>query len=480
MSGQCTARRHYLLRSLNLFGLDHLDPIILAALADGQPLLLVGAHGTAKSELLNRIAAALGLAHRHYNASLISFDDLLGYPVPNEARTGLEYLRTPADLWDAESVFLDEISRCRPEHQNKLFSIIHERRVQGLLLEKLRYRWSAMNPPLSLDGDDAGFETGYQGSLPLDAALADRFAYIATVPEFTELANKVRRQVIAKGGEQPEGDCGLPELVGQASAVAKTLSGAETGWVTDYVNALVAPLRDAGLAISGRRAVGLARCVCSVFAACKALGRKDSLTDTAFLALKWGLPQRVQGLRIQESKVTAVHKAAVKTAGESVSGIWTDIREQADPVRRVVLALAACEEAVGRIDLSQLVMDAWAELSVPERYVFARNLLPALKADRLTTSTYELLLEPAAKVLAFTAKEEHQHYIPRGQARGWDQLLAAISQLQREGHPGATQLGNILYTLFVVENERFDPNALVERDLVWQSLFRVDSLEVAA
>jgi hypothetical protein len=44
-----TSRRH-LLRSLNLFGLDHLDPVILAALADERPRLLNGAHGTASSE----------------------------------------------------------------------------------------------------------------------------------------------------------------------------------------------------------------------------------------------------------------------------------------------------------------------------------------------------------------------------------------------------------------------------------------------
>ena len=86
------------LRALNIFGLDHLEPVLLAALADEQPLLLIGAHGTAKSALLNRIAAALRLEHRHYNASLISFDDLLGYPVPNAERTGLTYLRTDGDL----------------------------------------------------------------------------------------------------------------------------------------------------------------------------------------------------------------------------------------------------------------------------------------------------------------------------------------------------------------------------------------------
>ena len=86
-----------LLASLGLYGLDHLDAIVLAALASEAPLLLIGPHGSAKSALLNRAAAALGLDHRHYNASLLSFDDLLGFPVPNDARDGLQYLRTPGD-----------------------------------------------------------------------------------------------------------------------------------------------------------------------------------------------------------------------------------------------------------------------------------------------------------------------------------------------------------------------------------------------
>ena len=72
-----------LLRQFNLFGLDFLDPIVLAALADERPLLLIGPHGTAKSELLNRLSAALDLEHRHYNASLISFDDCLLYTSPS-------------------------------------------------------------------------------------------------------------------------------------------------------------------------------------------------------------------------------------------------------------------------------------------------------------------------------------------------------------------------------------------------------------
>ena len=118
-----------ILERLGIVGMESIEPVILAALIQQDPLLLIGPHGTGKSYLLNRLAAALRLQHRHYNASLLNFDDLVGYPLPNGSG-GLGYIQTPA-IWGAQSVFIDEISRCRPEVQNKLFSIIHERCVQG-------------------------------------------------------------------------------------------------------------------------------------------------------------------------------------------------------------------------------------------------------------------------------------------------------------------------------------------------------------
>jgi len=138
--------------------------VIFAALIQQDPMLLIGPHGTGKSYLLNRLAASPRLQRRHCNASLLNFDDLVGYPLPNGSG-GLDYIQTPASIWGAQSVFIDEISRCRPEVQNKLFSIIHERCVQGLPLRDLVYRWSAMNPPPADDGDSP-----YAGSEPLDRA----------------------------------------------------------------------------------------------------------------------------------------------------------------------------------------------------------------------------------------------------------------------------------------------------------------------
>ena len=471
--------RVHLLRTLNIYGLDHLDPVLLAALADEQPLLLIGAHGTAKSELLNRVAAALGLEHRHYNASLISFDDLLGYPVPDGE--GLRYLRTPGDLWDAESVFFDEISRCRPESQNKLFSVVHERRVQGLQLENLRYRWAAMNPPPSPDGDTDG-EWAYTGSLPLDPALADRFAYVLRMPEFGDFSPAVRRVIIARGGEaSADVQANLVQLIKRVRSKLARTSADEHVWTVAWVDALVAPLREARLEISGRRAVMLAQSAAAVYAAGVELGLgatadKWSLADAAWWALKCGLPHRGFGVVIPEAKLLAVHRAACQSAGEPVDGPWRQIREERDPVRRIALALDSPATVVGRIELSTLVSDAWAGLTVPERFVLARNLLPVLaEADRVTAATYEQLAGPFERVAAFVADGTYVAQLPRSAADGWSRVNAVVSAMQKVDHPGAVELGNTFYTLFAVEREDFDPVELAMLDTEWRAMFRADA-----
>ena len=460
-----------LLESLNLFGLGHLDAVLLASLADERPLLLIGAHGTAKSELLNRVAAVLGLIHRHYNASLVSFDDLLGYAVPNAARDALEYLRTPGDLWDAESVFLDEISRCRPESQNKLFSVIHERRVQGLALAKLRYRWAAMNPPIALDGSDLDSgEPGYQGSLPLDPALADRFAWVVAVPSLDDIDPQVRRRLLAEGGRAPVGDGGLPALVESARSLLAAGNERLREWAVGYVDAAVAPLRDAQLCISSRRAVMLVDGIVALTAAGHALGQKLKPSEAAELTLRHGLPQRATGQAVELGKLKAVHKLALKLAGAPPRSTWRRLREEPDAVQRIAIALA--DDKVSRGELSELVSDAFASLDEAPRCVLARTLLPVLaQHDRVNAATLELLSEPLHRVLHFSCSDHHTIGCTRTRAGEWDRTLATVTRLQREAHPEAAALGNLLYALFSFEHEVRDPDALVALNDRWRTLF---------
>lgn len=80
-----------LTQPLGLEGWTALEPVVLAALASEEPLILIGRHGSAKSFLLERLAQSLRLDYRFYNASLINFDDLVGIPVPDEQQRSLRY-----------------------------------------------------------------------------------------------------------------------------------------------------------------------------------------------------------------------------------------------------------------------------------------------------------------------------------------------------------------------------------------------------
>lgn len=83
MSDPSLPSRSYL-SALGAYGFERQEPIVLAALVSGDPILLIGRSGTGKTFLLNTISEALALEHRHYNASLISFDDLVGFPYPDD------------------------------------------------------------------------------------------------------------------------------------------------------------------------------------------------------------------------------------------------------------------------------------------------------------------------------------------------------------------------------------------------------------
>lgn len=242
---------------LGIHGYGRLEPLLLAALVCEDPLLLIGQAGTGKTFLLNRIAAALGLQHRHYNASLVSFDDLVGFPYPDAAAGTVSFLQTPATLWQAESVLVDEISRCRPEVQNKFFSIIHERRLQGISISGLRYRWAAMNPPADFDTNEGD---SYAGSEPLDAALADRFGFILTVPDWADLSAWEQEAIVEQGAEEPITFCDVfhTRLVSWQKSFAEAIAHPDANMVR-YARIACSLLTDAGWRISPRRARQIVR-----------------------------------------------------------------------------------------------------------------------------------------------------------------------------------------------------------------------------
>jgi len=169
--------------------------------------------------------------------------------------------------------------------------------------------------------------------------------------------------------------------------------------------------------------------------------------------------------------LNTIHKLALTIAGEPENSIWHVIRSESNAVRRIVIALKTNIDDIGKIEFSQLVSDAWANLTRPEQFILARNLLPVLTEDRLTSSTYELLLEPIGKVIGFAESKNHEFNIQRSRAGEWDNLLSAVNRLKKTKDKDNLDLGNVLYTLFAVEDERFDPQTLIEINEEWRELF---------
>lgn len=356
------------LRQLGVYGYDPVEPVILAALVSSDPLLLVGKAGTGKTFLLNSLSEALQLEHRHYNASLIAFDDLIGFPWPEENGASIRYLETPATVWKAESVLVDEINRCKPEHQNRLFSLVHERRIQGLKLEKLRYRWAAMNPPgFDQDGE------GYSGCEPLDAALADRFAFIVNVADWHELGERDQAAIADPRGEGAisRDKCGLAEFIEQASVRLEEKAKNPSALVVAYARQVATALGQAGLRISPRRVRQLARNLLALESV------SDLPREKLFrLGLQWSLPQRTSANLPDEAVVTAAHRTAWEAVALEGEEKWLhEFHLQKSVSKKIDYLLGSCRcPDTGTLAVGQFLASA----APAEQAIFALSLFPAL------------------------------------------------------------------------------------------------------
>jgi MoxR-like ATPase len=394
-----TARRS-LLRPLGILGYDDLDPALLAALATGEPLLLLSDHGAAKTLLLVRLAEALGLEMRHYNASLLQFDDLAGFPIPDD-HGGIRYAAPPGAIWGAEAVFFDEIGRCRPETANKLFPIVHERKIQGVPLERLRYRWAATNPPVeALSADRA--DDPYEGVEPLDPALADRFSYVVPLPRFADLSDADRAAVVRGAGEHVDADG--PRQVREMVRATQDLIDAADPVLADaavaYVLALAAGLAGAGVVLGGRRAATLKRNLIAIHAAFRVLGRKPG--ERAFAAALLASVPDVSRRPIPRPALLAAHAAAwrhVTLPDQDPRRLLEAVR---DPVRRALLSVTL--PGLGVSYRGEALTGAIAALKPHEAEVVAWSLLPRLLDGRRVSAT---AVESVAEIVTRIAVGGH-------------------------------------------------------------------------
>jgi MoxR-like ATPase len=413
-------------KSLGIQGISDFDVPILAALATGSTLLLIGAHGSAKTLLAEKVAFAVRESFRHYNTSLLNYDDLVGYPVPDAEKKELAFIQTPGNIWDAGFVLFDEISRARPEIQNKIFPIIHEHRIQGIPLNSLKHCWAAMNPPS--DGDDTDFSI-YTGSWSLDMALSDRFSFVLKIPEFNQLDQDSKRAVLKYGGENNQ-RIEINRLIKSTLKYLEQTKKEFDEWTVKYLDILLPHLETSGLQISGRRARMIYDNILVSYSASKALGVKSSFGDSALRTVLFSLPHDASGITINRGKVVIAHKDAVEAAGENKDSPKHILRKIDDPIKKVIKAL---ELKLDKYEMSKILSSTIAALDTARRYAFCYFMYPELsQTSNVNAATFEILSGIQANIVQ-GAEEEATGTASAGTRRWkiWEGIADAIARKEK-------------------------------------------------
>jgi MoxR-like ATPase len=247
----------FLRDTLNVYGLDQHELAILAAMVIHQPVLFAGMHGSCKTELPARLAAAyfgvelLAQRFRAYEAKNVDIVEALGYPDAHalrHARHGKEigYVPSPISMLTRWVVLIDEILVASSTMQNRLLELIRARTLMGIPTE-VRYIFGATNPPT------AGNHNLYDVS-PGSLQLIDRFLVInlPSLSVHTDEQRKLYRRMLQDSelrlapGERP-----LRKLLRNARTRMAEFKSGDRERVENVVVELVATLTR----VEGGRAV---------------------------------------------------------------------------------------------------------------------------------------------------------------------------------------------------------------------------------
>lgn len=167
-------------RSIGIAGWEHLDLVIVSALASGLPILFVGGHGAAKTEGARALAAAIlgdKLRWANYECPSVQMDDIIGFPdVAAVSRGTMAFAGLPMSIWNVNAVVFDELTRASPTTAAKYLELIRTRKVYGIETP-LEHVFSTANPP----------SRDYPEVHKIGLAMASRFVCVPT-PRASELS----------------------------------------------------------------------------------------------------------------------------------------------------------------------------------------------------------------------------------------------------------------------------------------------------
>lgn len=178
------------------------EDAILASLMQGDPALLIGPPGTAKTEVLELIGSCLRedsktkhkkdpdswFKYKLYDTSKLNAEDLMGFPNPQSLMNGqMDFIKLPSSIWDKDFVVWDEINRCDKSRQSNLFEILRSRRLCGTPINT-KFMFSSMNP------------FGDTGTTEMSDALADRHMFFIWFSSFSDMDIDDQLKVIERVG----------------------------------------------------------------------------------------------------------------------------------------------------------------------------------------------------------------------------------------------------------------------------------------
>lgn len=177
-----------------VYGRDGLVDAVLFGLASNQHVLIIGAHGEAKSLLAKKLVEFSGLQNysvQVHNETMVK--DIVGLIDPVAYKEGrLELLKTR--FWGANVLYFDEFLRGRTEFLDFLLEVLQERKCSKTVLGEVDLPLVSVvctSNPLT---DDYNTER-------LDLALKDRFGVIAEVGHLINSAPGVVESVLKEHDE---------------------------------------------------------------------------------------------------------------------------------------------------------------------------------------------------------------------------------------------------------------------------------------
>ena len=458
--------------SLGLCGWQSLEPVVLASLASRMPVLLVGYHGSGKSLAIESIAKALGLDFRSYNASLINYDDLTGIPVPSADFKELSYISSDCSIWDAQAVFMDEINRTKPELQNKLFPIIYDRRIQGKLLERLEYRWAAMNPCKLDDDTDSGdsediTDPEYFGAFPLDPALADRFPFIIEVPVWSDFSLQDKLELLKGHTRGKNGFGNANKLYDAIRSIREAYDNLDNETIdisAHYIAMLCDCLSSSFGYVSSRRSVMMHEAFMYLYSAlcvlesCDARFSQELFENCAKIHIKYVIPDLASGRKIDAVKMQGIVSQALTFTFDSVDNRLIDLQKTKSVQERLVRAL----KMNGSIDtqiVSDTVTDCVFSMSKFKRRAAALiSYLVLRKNEKVYATVIESFLSEIRPIFNPSFVSES---VPMRQRKIADRVNLRISEIPLDIDYGKKYIGNLLNS-FLLEDDGYTSESDVD------------------